>query len=141
MRHLKAAFSRLKKSQSGQAIVELALTLPLVLTLICGILELGWVCSNKLAIDNVCREGVRYGITYSADGLNAQMVEDRVAELAPPNLRDGLDVTVVYSNPTEPRSGDLTVTVGYDLETITPLIGIFSGNSIHLESTCEMKMG
>lgn len=129
-------------NQSGQGIVELALALPLVLTLLCGMLELGWVCSNKLLLDNICRESTRYGITYATDSAtNLAMVKNRVTALATDNLKDGLKVSVTYSDPANHRSGDLSVTLSYDLPTLTPLLGIFSGNSIPIRSTCRMKMG
>ncbi len=132
----------LVRHEGGQGIVELALALPLVLLLLCGMLELGWICANKLQLDNICRESTRYGITYAASSTeNLAMVKSRAVALATDNLKNGLRIDVAYTNPADHRSGDLSVTLSYDLPTLTPVLGIFSGDSIPLKSTCRMKMG
>lgn len=142
MKKLWKSLCALGRHEGGQGIVELALTLPLVLVLLCGMLELGWVCANKLQLDNICRESTRYGITYAASNAeNLAMVKNRALALATDNLKTGLTIDVTYSDPSDYRAGDLTVTLSYNLPTLTPLLGIFSGNSIPLKSTCRMKMG
>src|SRR5512139_1149020 len=52
----------------GQAMVEFALALPLLLLLIFGILELGRLVFTYSSVVNASREAVRYG---SATGLKA----------------------------------------------------------------------
>lgn len=138
---MSAVIKKLFKNQSGQAIVELALTMPLVISLLCGILELGWIFSNKLLVENICREGTRFGIVYSANELNTQLVEDRIFALAGERIRDDLIIQVDYSDIADYRSGDIVVTVGYPLPTLTPLIGFFTGDTFYIESTSVMKMG
>ena len=113
---MSAVIKKLFKNQSGQAIVELALTMPLVISLLCGILELGWIFSNKLLVENICREGTRFGIVYSANELNTQLVEDRIFALAGERIRDDLIIQVDYSDIADYRSGDIVVTVGYRSE-------------------------
>ena len=54
----------LKKSQAGQAMVELALTLPILLMLIGGIVDFGWLFYNKIALNNAAREGARYAVIH-----------------------------------------------------------------------------
>ncbi|SBV97716.1 putative Flp pilus assembly protein TadG [uncultured Eubacteriales bacterium] len=142
MKSLWKRLCALGRHEGGQGIVELALTLPLVLALLCGMLELGWICANKLQLDNICRESTRYGITYAASNAeNQAMVKNRAVALATDNLKTGLTIDVTYSDASDYRAGDLTVTLSYNLPTLTPLLGIFSGNSIPLKSTCSMKMG
>ena len=41
-------FSKLKKSEKGQSIVEFALVLLLLLTLLCGVIDFGWIYSNNV---------------------------------------------------------------------------------------------
>ena len=135
------ALKKFFNNQSGQAMVELALTMPLVISLLCGILEMGWICTNKLLLENLTREGTRFGIVYSAGDLNTQLVEDKISALASERIRNDLVIQVGYTDDTDHRSGDLVVTVEYPLPTLTPLVGLFSGNTFLLESTCVMKMG
>jgi Flp pilus assembly protein TadG len=51
----------------GQALVELALGLPLVLLLIFGVLELGRAFFVKIAMTNAAREGANYLIYHPDD--------------------------------------------------------------------------
>lgn len=142
MKKLWRTLCTLAHHESGQGIVELALALPLVLALLCGMLELGWICANKLQLDNICRESARYGITYAASSTeNLAMVKSRAAALATDNLKNGLQIDVTYTDPADYRAGDLSVTLSYKLPTLTPVLSIFSGDSIPLKSTCRMKMG
>ena len=59
----------IKKCRScrGQAIVELAFVLPLILIFILGIIEFGIIFYNKAMVTNASREGARAGMTYQAD--------------------------------------------------------------------------
>ena len=50
-----------KRRESGQSLVELAITLPLVLLLICGMLEMGWLASTRQVMDTITREATRSG--------------------------------------------------------------------------------
>jgi len=46
----------------GQALVEFAMVLPLVLVILLGIVEFGFILYNQHVITNASREGARYGI-------------------------------------------------------------------------------
>lgn len=127
--------------ESGQSIVELALTLPLLLLLICGMLELGWVGSAKLALENITREGVRAGIVATSAADNTSKVISRINGMKPAYMTDDLDIRVSYSGGSNFRAGDITVTTSYDLPAITPLTGFLAdGGVFHLQAECTMKM-
>jgi Flp pilus assembly protein TadG len=51
--------------QSGAALVEFAIVLPVLLVLIFGILEFSVMLYDKAMITNASREGARTGIVYS----------------------------------------------------------------------------
>jgi Flp pilus assembly protein TadG len=55
-----------EKRKKGQAIVEFALALPLLLLLIFGVLELGRAFQTKIVLTNAAREGTHYFI-YDID--------------------------------------------------------------------------
>jgi hypothetical protein len=50
-------------NQNGAAMVEFAIVLPLLLILICGVIEFGVMFYDKAVITNASREGARAGIT------------------------------------------------------------------------------
>lgn len=138
---MRKLFKRLKSRESGQAAVEFALTLPLVLLLICGVLEMGWVASNVLLLRNAAREGVRAGIVATDSASNTALVKERIESMTPAYIDEPLDVTVTYSDPDNFRAGDITVVVNYQLDTLTPLTGIFATDgSFDLTAKCTMKM-
>ena len=130
-----------KRRESGQSAVELALTLPLLLLLICGMLELGWLASTRLVLDNITREGVRAGIVAISASDNTSDVIARINEMKPDYMTDTIDVTVSYSNSSHFRDGDITVVTTYDLPTLTPLTAFLAEDGVfHLRAECTMKM-
>ncbi len=138
---MKSFIKSLKASECGQSIVELAVTLPLVLTLLCGVCEFGWVGSNVLTLQNITREGVRAGIVAMDAGENSAQISDRIADMAPSYLADGLTFDITYSDPVNFRAGDVTVTTHYNLKSITPLAGLFTQDGVfRLTASCTMKM-
>jgi len=52
-------------SNSGQAIIEFAFVLPLMLVLLLGLIEFGVLFYDKAMITNASREGARAGIVYN----------------------------------------------------------------------------
>ena len=50
-----------KRRESGQSAVEMALMLPLLLLLIFGMLEMGWLATTRQTMDAITREATRAG--------------------------------------------------------------------------------
>jgi Flp pilus assembly protein TadG len=57
----RSAKSGMKRSsrRGGAAIIEFALVVPVLLTLLIGIMEFGWLVKNNLMVANAAREGAR----------------------------------------------------------------------------------
>ncbi|MBN1285642.1 MAG: pilus assembly protein [Anaerolineae bacterium] len=51
------------RSRRGQSLVELTLTLPILLLLLFGMIEIGWYANNYLVLLDASREAGRYGAT------------------------------------------------------------------------------
>ncbi|MGV8906500.1 MAG: TadE/TadG family type IV pilus assembly protein [Acetobacterium sp.] len=133
-----SSFIRKFKKEEGQAVVELAITLPILIMILCAIIDFGWLFTNQNIIDHASREGARYAIVYSA---NTSDIITKTKSVAPENIRDALTVTVVFSNPSDHRKGDVTVTVKGAVTALTPIVGVFSqGEIIKLDSSCTMKV-
>jgi Flp pilus assembly protein TadG len=128
----------------GQALVEFALVVPLFLLLIAGMIDFGLGLNASITVTNAAREGARQGtISPVAATINAKAMA----------MTAGLDaskVTVNSSCKRPPAStpstctfatwqpGDsVVVKVQYDYKMIWPLA---MGNTIHLESTVEMRL-
>ena len=129
------------RREGGQSAVELALTLPLLLLLICGMIEMGWLASTRLVLDNITREGVRAGIVATSASANTTAVTSRINGMKPSYMTNTLTITISYSNPSSFRDGDITVVTTYNLPTLTPLTAFLTTDgTFHLRSSCTMKM-
>lgn len=64
---LKNVIKKKVKSEEGQALVEFALVLPLLLLIICGMMDFGWLFYNQLNVDNCARETARAICTECRD--------------------------------------------------------------------------
>lgn len=62
----------------GQALVEIALGLPLVLLLIIGVLELGRAFFTKIAMTNAAREGANFFVYHKRDSDVIDKTKSRV---------------------------------------------------------------
>lgn len=119
----------------GQAVLELALILPLLLLLLFGIVESGRLGNAYLAVTHAARHGVRYGAVGASDHEIAERVRAAASPLA------GGNVTVQVS-PAQRRAGqDITVTVNYPLRLYMPLAGqLFGSNPVVVSSSLTMRV-
>jgi Flp pilus assembly protein TadG len=133
--------AKLRRNESGQSLVELAITLPLVLLLIFGMLEMGWLASTRLLLDNITREGVRTGIVATSASQNTTDVTNRINSMKPSYMTGTINITITYSNASNFRDGDITVVSTYNLAPLTPITAFLTQDgTFHLRSSCTMKM-
>ena len=131
-----------RRRESGQSLVELAITLPLLLLLIFGMLEMGWLASTRQVMDTITREATRAGIVGTSTSACTTAVNSAVTSKKPSYMTKTITVTVTFSNPSSFKDGNITVTTAYDLPPLTPLTAFLApGGNYHIVSTCTMKMG
>ncbi|MHB8963784.1 MAG: TadE/TadG family type IV pilus assembly protein [Saccharofermentanales bacterium] len=132
---------RFSKNEKGQAVVELAIAIPVLLLVLCGIIDFGWIFSNKMVITYCSREGARYGTVNAAAQYSADDIEQRVLNVAPDYLKNDLNITVTYTDIYDVRSGDVEVEVRYTVRALTPITGIFFDNQeVDLIAVSIMKV-
>ncbi|MFA7636294.1 MAG: TadE/TadG family type IV pilus assembly protein [Monoglobales bacterium] len=136
---MKRIFKGLKR-EDGQAVVEFAIILPILILLLCGIIEYGWLFSAKLATNNCAREGARYA-SVNCDYVSfLSKTVERVTDIAPDSIKDGINITVECSNEYNVRSGDVTVKVESYIKPLTFIGATMSGGGkINLSSSVTMK--
>jgi len=103
------------KNEIGQGLVEFALTLPLLLTILCGILDFGWIYSKKYEVEHAAFEGARYASIHASE-ISADDVAVYVQNILPASSV----TTVVGGN-------DVTVTVSLDVQILTYVASTFYG--------------
>lgn len=74
------------ESERGAALVEFALILPLVMSLVLGITSGGAAYNRKISMTSAVREGSRFAATLDGTGTWATDVQSRTAELATGDL-------------------------------------------------------
>jgi Flp pilus assembly protein TadG len=132
-----------KKTETGQSLVETALTLPIFILILCGILDFGWLFTNQLMINNSSREAARVGVVNYEDNNAAYqtLVINKAKEMiffgntADPNV---FKVTVSVNA----GETDVTVLVENTVPVLTPIVGAFyTNNQAELTSTTTMRIG
>lgn len=95
----------------GQASVELALCLPFVCLLLCGVVQVAVVARGQLAVQLAAREAARAAAVSAEPAAAATLAARRAVGLRP------LAVTVSQ------HGGTVTATVTYTERTQVPLVG------------------
>jgi Flp pilus assembly protein TadG len=108
------------KNQKGQAVVETALVIPLLLIFLCMIIDTGRIVYFESRLNSICQESVRIA------GLGGKDID--VQNYALNQLGSGYSSTPqVNTSPDEltRKSGDfVTVTLSADINYITPFANV-----------------
>lgn len=123
------------KNEKGQAMVEFALVLPILLLLLCGICEFGSIFSNQILANNACREAVRYAaVHYKDDGITN--VENQATIIAE-SYSSSFKVQI-----TTPEAEEIKVNLTAKVQLLTPFFGFLDDGSgyINLTSQCTMRI-
>ncbi|HZJ77287.1 MAG TPA: TadE family protein [Clostridia bacterium] len=129
------------KKEKGQSAVELALVLPILLIIVCGIMDFGWLFYNQLYLNNACREGARYAAVRTVVDDSQTIIESKIEGSLPGSLLDELDIDIIYSNPNKPLEGDVTIVLNSEMKILTPVMGVFySDQKRPLTATVTMKV-
>lgn len=124
------------KNQKGQALVEFALILPILLLVVMGILQFGMMLNSYLAISNAAREGARAGIVGSSDTDIQNLIISTSPSLDPQDL-----TVAITPDQNNRNSGDtLTVKVTYNYTLTVPIISSLFNNVVVLSGETSMRV-
>lgn len=138
--------SHIKKHEHGQSLLELAISLVLILTILAGVVDMGMAFFSWVAIRDASQEGAIFG-AVAPENLDDIRLRVRSVSSSPVKLADEARVRVFIApviNPDAPASGTLgcpgtpvTVLVEYDYQSITPGLSAFLGDdgSITIRAT------
>jgi Flp pilus assembly protein TadG len=103
-----------RTNESGQAVVEFAVILPVLLMILFAILQFGIVFNNYIQVTAAAREGARKAaVSRSLGTAAAETAATTAAKAAAPGLKQ-TSITVTYPNsPTFAQGSDVTVQVTY----------------------------
>lgn len=120
----------------GQALVEMALLVPLLLLVVVGLVHLGWALNAHQVITTAAREGARVGTRAGATTATMRAVVLDVCRNAGLDTA-GVTVEATPGAPNVPSS----VTVSYAFHSpLDALFGrFFDGQAVVVRAQCVMK--
>jgi Flp pilus assembly protein TadG len=129
------------KREKGQSAVEFALILPILLLIVCGIIDFGWLFYNQLGLNNTCREGARFAVVNASEDNSNTLIVNRIKDVTPESLKDDLEINIIYSEPLDPLTGDVTIVLTSEMSVLTPVLGVFNpGQTKTLTASVTMKV-
>lgn len=123
--------SRTRAGQGGQATVELALVLPLVVLLLLAVVQVALVARDAVVVVHAAREGVREAAVTPSEGA-ARRAAEAGSGLSGARLR----VTVERR---DPPGGQVRIRVNYRAPTDVPVVGLLFPD-VGLSSQAVMRV-
>lgn len=117
------------------AIVEFAVVLPLLLTILLGIIEYGWVFMVRQTLQSAAREGCRLAVLQSSVEPYTGVVAIVNQVMGPTGLSD-YTVTMTHATPAEPVE---TVVVAVPYDSVSLVGGFFGTHGYNLAGSCAMR--
>ena len=124
------------KTNRGQALVEFAIILPLLLLLIFGVIEFGRIFGAELTVNNSAREGARLGAIGATDSLIVTRVLNSAGILDSAKVA----VTITPVEGSRVRGGEIEVYVSYPVTVFAPFISAITGETVTVDSSCVMRV-
>lgn len=133
-------FHDFRRNQRGQAVVEMALVLPILLMLIFGIVEFGRILNTYMIVTNLSREGAREGAVGGTDTEIVNAVESgtNADQFDTASISIAIDPPATLSG--RPRGSAVKVTVSYPVDIIAPIIGPIIGDPFVVTSQTTMRV-
>jgi Flp pilus assembly protein TadG len=108
-------------SERGAAAVEFAILLPVLLTLVLGTIEFGRAYNAQITLTNAARDGVRV-MAIAKDVVGARTAAKNAAAAVSSGIPDS---DIILSTTICPTGTQVTLTIKYNLSTITGIAGPF----------------
>lgn len=127
---------RLRKGEHGQALVEMALVLPLFLLLLFGVIEMGRVGYAYITVSNAAREGGRIATIGGTDLDINSSIKNAAVSLDPASLT----ITITPQQSQRLSGQAVTVQVSYPVQLIIPIISNVIPNPVVVSSNIIMRL-
>ena len=127
---------RLRKEEHGQALVEMALVLPLFLLLLFGVIEMGRIGHAYISVSNAAGAGGRMA---SIEGTNSEIITSVKNAAASLNIVDNM-ITITPPEDQRFSGGGVTVQVTYPVQLIIPIISNVIPNPVIVCSKVIMRL-
>jgi len=123
---------KLRTREHGQALVEMALVLPLFFLLLFGVIEMGRVGYAYITVSHAAREGGRVATLGGTD----DQIKSSIAEAA--TALDSMSLTIIIT-PLEDDLQGIKVDVSYPVQLVIPIISNVITNPVIVSSSIVMR--
>ncbi len=117
------------------AVVEFAVVLPLLLTILFGIIEYGWVFMVRQTLQTAAREGARIAVLQTSVDPYGNVIARVAAVMAPTGLST-YSITMTHAEDADPVE---TVQVSIPYTDVSLMGGFFPSIHANLAGTCSMR--
>lgn len=125
--------------ERGAALVEMAMVMPLLVLLLFGIMEAGWVFAQLTETRNAAREGARIAVVDYGDATAIANETCARAHLSAGGATIIISTNGDVSDPIGDPTANVTVTIQKNYESLTGYLdSTFGGTS--LDSTVTMRI-
>lgn len=127
---------RLRKGEHGQALVEMAIVLPLFFLLLFGVVEMGRIGYSYITVSNAARAGGRTATIGGTDVDITNSINNAAVSLDPASL-------TITINPVQAlrQSGqEVAVQVRYPVQLTIPLISSVMPNPVVVSAGIIMRL-
>lgn len=118
----------------GAAVVEFAVVLPLLLTILFGIIEYGWVFMVRQTLQTAAREGCRLSVLQTSVDPYTSVITRVNTVMQPTGLT--FTITMTHATPANPVE---TVEVSIPYNDVSLMGGFFGTKNYNLAGTCSMR--
>lgn len=148
--NLRSSIRRILRGEQGATTLELALLLPVLMLLVFGLIEIGYMYFASASMDKAAQAGARVAVTGAGydDGTRPGLIEDKVMNTIVTFAGKGtIELEVKSFPPTNPGTVSngaggpcdiVEVDVTYTYAPITPIAGPLLGSSITVHGTDRM---
>lgn len=127
---------RLWKGEHGQALVEMALVLPLLFLLLFGVIEMGRIGYAYITVSNAARAGGRVATIGAPDSVITSSVQNAATSLNSASL-----TITITPTPALRKSGEgVKVQVSYPVQLVIPIISNIISNPVVVSANITMRL-
>ncbi|RME40035.1 MAG: pilus assembly protein, partial [Planctomycetota bacterium] len=119
---------RRNRRRRAAAVVEFAVVLPLLLTILFGIIEYGWVFMVRQTLQSAAREGCRIAVMPTVGPPYTEVIE-RVNQVMAPTGLTSYTISMTHATNSDPTE---TVEVRIPYEDVSLLGGFFGTHDYDL---------
>jgi Flp pilus assembly protein TadG len=129
----KLALTNEQNRARGAVVVEMAVLAPLLLTIMLGIIEFGWVFMVRQTMTTAARGGARVA---TLQGTTETDIEDRVNDYMSPSGLSTYTITITRATEEDPTE---TVRIQIPYADVSLVGGYFGPTNFNLSATSSMR--